>query len=148
MAIKSVMARRATTISVSPERAAQLRTLAKLKQQTLAELIGEYVRAEIRAGRLADEIPGYVVQASAKNVRFATESASVLLKPCHARELAEGLERVAAPGGFIADFQGGWITRRGKGLNIRMGRHKKSLSPDIARDLARMLRAAAKKAGR
>lgn len=144
------------------ERAAQLKALADARQLGLNELIEGIITDGILAGEIPDATPGFdvrPVKAREPAVSFSVQGRFGFsrMRSTEARLLADALEAVAdgrSVGKALdakkrdSSFK---IARKGRGLILvgedasgEIGRH--SITPGIARDLARQLRKAADQA--
>ena len=110
------------TISLPIERASQLRAIAKKRGLSLTELIRKYIESEIKAGVVADVIPGFRVEAVNGLIEFEIPGRTITLTKKEAGEIA---------GYLMAGGTTYWcleleksnlhleIHRRGRGLVIR-----------------------------
>jgi hypothetical protein len=163
-----------TTLTLSEERGEQIRMIAAAHNLTITELLARFINLEIRRGTIPDEIPGYRIKCVDRHVEISIKKATIRATASEAKSIAEGIEQSAGDPIFLAQSQlkdkstlfafygDNWIDtsggdnvlvrRRGRGLIIEFNKYKKrtaarrSLSPDVAYDLARLIRVAAKKA--
>ena len=150
-----------TTITLPGERAAQLRTLADAYGTTISELIERMINNEIAAGRLPDQLPGFEIVPAVGHVFVTVQGFSFpALNVRQARQIADLLEEISTAkdaGGKKALFENeielkAW--RKGRGIRIdgddpQTGRSvKASLTPGMAKDLARIIRNEAAKASK
>lgn len=157
-------ARTASPIMLPAERIAQLRTLAEAKGITVIELIERWINAEIAAERLPDILPNYEVAAVEGRVWFTVKDFSFpTMTPVQAEQIANALLEIAEANdiaGKKAKFGTGEdeislkVARKGHGVLIS-GEDaqtertvKASLTPGMARDLARIIRNEAAKAAK
>jgi hypothetical protein len=85
-----------TTITLSPQRAAQLRAIAKARGVTMGELLGRFVRSEIDAGVIPDTIEGFRIEVANKMVEFEFGRTTLRLGREDAIEIADCLDDVAS----------------------------------------------------
>jgi hypothetical protein len=148
---KAVSSRPISTITLPRERVLQLREASKKHNLTMSELIGRYVAMEIEAGIIPNQIPGFSVRRAGTEVEFGFgNSPSLTLTPGEARRVAECIERAARDNARdFAQLKSGktfFAQRAGRGVIIQYHETfqkplaRRSLTPDIARDLAHMLR--------
>jgi hypothetical protein len=150
------------SISLPSERASQLRAIANKRGLSLTELIRKYIESEIKAGVIADVIPGFRVEVVNGLIEFEIPGRTITLTKKEAGEIA---------GYLMAGGTTYWcleleksnlyleIHRRGRGLVIRFLEKEKmrqwqrkglskstipwsrqGLSPSTASDLARLFR--------
>lgn len=145
-------------IKLPPERAIQLRTLADARGVSVTEMVGALINREIKAGRLADGVPGFTVKPTRSGLSYDFTIGDFVvprLSIAELRELADTVERVATTkgdSGKIVDIRSTRlaVARIGTGLriiaeNLDTGnRVKRAFPPDVALDLARQLRNAVK----
>jgi hypothetical protein len=166
-----------TTFTLSKERAKQLKMIADERYLSTAQLFASFINSEIRKGTILDEIPGYRIKRIRRHVEIGINSSTLMATAEEASQLSKILDQVASDpfwwgrsqlsnkqtygSSYGRDFitlETGdhvLIRRRGRGLVIEVNKYDKrrtsaqrSLSPDVASDLARLIRAAAKKATR
>jgi hypothetical protein len=156
--------RTASPIMLPAERIAQLRTLAAAEGITVIELIERWINAEIAAERLPDILPNFEVTAVEGRVWFTVKDFSFpTMTPVQAEQIANTLLEIAKANdttGLKAKFGTGEdeisleIARKRRGVLIsgedaRTERAvKASLTPGMARDLARIIRNEAAKAAK
>jgi len=155
--------RQATTITLPTERASQLRAIAKARGVSLTELVCNYIESEIRAGVIADEIPGFRVTAVKGVIKFEIQDITLTLTTREAAEIADSLGQ-ADPYCRLElenDETLLEIMRRGRGLVVRFCGHdelkqwyrkglsrstipwfRRGLSLSTARDLAKLFETA------
>lgn len=146
------------TIMMPTARLAQLRTLASLREPPVSvnELIEQLINHEIEAGGLPDELPGFTVGIVPHGGGFAVE---FTMAPGFGFERMRSPDALAIAG--LLDDVSTTGTARGKSVGtaphqikiVRVGRgvviaglepnQRRSLTPQMARDLARQLRRAA-----
>jgi hypothetical protein len=124
----------------------QLRTLAANRNITMAELIGDFVREQVKLGNLADDVPGFIIFPKGDRLHFGIAGSNgTTLSLADAAKLAEQLEvAIAGKAGGYIDIDADWIVAR-VGTAIRIGTttgETKTISRDIARDVLRVLRTA------
>ena len=99
----------------------------------------------IAAGLIPDEVPGFAISRKGQKVRLEAEGAfAAAMSVADAVSLAEQLEGdVAKPAGGTFNLDAGFITtRRGGAIKLRHieTSEERTLTPSVARDLARLLR--------
>lgn len=139
-------------IKIPDERAEQLKAIAAVQNLTVTDLIGQFVNAQIKAGKIPDTTPGFVVTKNGKQVEIAAER-RVSLSAADALHAAEWLEKLIGGRGAMLDMDAPEqieIARVGTGVKITIGSGAKAFekvfAPSVARDVARQLRNAAKAA--
>jgi len=156
--------RTVSTVMLPAERIAQLRTLAETEGITITELIERWINAEIAAERLPDILPNFEVTATKGRVWFIVKDFSFpTMTPVQAEQVADVLIEIAEakdiPGkrallGTGEDEISLKVVRKGRGVlingeDVRTGRAvTASLTPGMARDLARIIRNEAAKAAK
>lgn len=145
-----------TLIKLPDARALQLRAIADINECTMTEAIELLINREIKAGRLADAMPGFEIKTANKHVWFVIgEIGLPPLAPAHAR-LVAGLFLNAAEGGVSArglslgeeEFEL-LVVRKGRGVIVHATdvaherESKVTMTLGMARDLARQLSKAA-----
>lgn len=142
------------TITLPVERAMQLHALADKLGVTISEAIEELINEQISAGRIPDRLPGFDIDVLSNGVFFhAPRFALPILPPEAIRAIADVLNDVTdGERGKQVDFPRDGTTlaiaRRGRGVllvrtDAKGSTDKHSLTPGMARDLARQLRNAA-----
>jgi hypothetical protein len=153
------MTRNQATISLPIEHTLQLRQLADALQITLSGLVGRLIKHEIDQGTLPDATPGFAIAGRSGSVSLAIEGISEPfdLSAIEAEGFAASLDAAAGKASGAAALplaNCGMITvsRKGRGVVIDLDRldgtaqQRRTVVPDIARDLARQLRSAADRA--
>lgn len=147
-----------TTVTLPNARAAQLERLSVSSGVSVAELIEQLINREIAAGRLVDSLPGFEITTTKRPRRVILTVPDGIqldpIAPVQARTLADAFEALAGghPGKRISTANAILLlTRRGRGIVLQSERGfdtfgKASMTPTMARDLARQLRAAAAEA--
>jgi hypothetical protein len=151
--------RPASTITLPAERIAQLRTLAETEGDTITEVIERWINAEIAAGRLPDILPNFEVTSAEGRVWLTVKDFTFpALTPAQAGQFADVLLEIAettdiagkkALFGEGADEIRVKVARKGRGIlidgvDVQTGTTvKASLTPGMARDLARIIRSEA-----
>ncbi|NNM72718.1 hypothetical protein [Enterovirga aerilata] len=140
------------------ERARQLKNVASARRSRIIDVVERLIADAIAAGEIPDETPGWTVQVrKAGEVTFLTDDGAVGFPRLHAsdaRRLADDLEAVATgekKGRSAGPLLGRRLlmARRGQGLILAMQDDagaeigRRTITPSIARDLARQLRNAA-----
>ncbi|MBL0406555.1 hypothetical protein JKG68_21590 [Microvirga aerilata] len=154
---------KSTTIMLPGARVAQLRALAEADGTTISEVIDRLINAEIAAGRLPDRLPGFDVVPTAGRVFLSMQTFTFpAMSPAQARKIADILDEFGTDkeGGKKATFGKGddeisfKIARKGRGIiiagdDVQTGRTMKAtVTPGMARDLARIIRTEATKAAK
>jgi hypothetical protein len=152
------------TFGIPSERAVQLRTLAKHHDIPIGDLIERWITAELDTVGLPDVIPGlevFLTIDTATGSRLVRVDATKLpvmdLEPYVARHLSVALTEVTDFGGGkrlnvrASDMITITIARLGRGILIEVLNDKgtggrRTLTPSIARHLARQLRRTADEA--
>jgi hypothetical protein len=140
-----------TILKIPTEYHAMLERLSEIEGSTMSDVIANFLRQAIAAGRLPDQLPGWRVEHLPDgSVRFCVEEIDldVKLSAETAEALARDLEEYARPGSGRAALlnldTNFVIERRGTGMTIRHvdlpGDVKKSFSRSVAIDVARLLR--------
>jgi hypothetical protein len=129
------------------ERHSQLIELSNTYGLSITDTIGRLIRQEIRAGVIADRVPGFVITARADQIEFGfTASGTMLLSGGAAITLAQTIETYAtkrAGGTLDLDAGGFTVSRVGTGVRIELPEGQaKVVSRDVARDVAELLRRA------
>jgi hypothetical protein len=149
-----------TTISISTEQASQLRDIAAARDLTVQSLLSHYIKTEIEAGTIPDGVPDYQIESKGSGISFAVDGINLMLTRAEADDIANCLDDVAFHDGTFGfpDLTAKdilEIRRRGRGLILLIyqrnprAKTRRTLSPNVAGELARLLRKAAKKkAGR
>lgn len=153
------------TITLPIERKLQLRDIAAAHGLSLTEYLCKHIESEIRAGVIADKIPGFRVEAVNGFIEFELQSRTITLTMHEAGEVANALEETDPYCWLELENKTLHleIRRRGRGLVVRfLGSEKmrkwsrrglsrstipwtrQGLSPATARDLARLIRTALK----
>ncbi|PVE20886.1 hypothetical protein DC522_29740 [Microvirga sp. KLBC 81] len=154
----------ASTIILPAERIAQLRTFAEAEGITITELIERWINAEIAAERLPDILPNFEVTAVEGRVWFTVKDFSFpTMTPVQAEQIADALLEIAEAKDTVgkkAMFGTGEdeislkVARKRRGVlisgeDVQTKRAvKASLTPGMARDLARIIRNEAAKAAK
>jgi hypothetical protein len=141
------------------ERIAQLRTLAETEGGTITEMIERWINTEIAAGRLPDILPNFEVTAAEGRVWLTVKDFTFpAMTPAQAGQFADVLLEIAETrdiAGKKALFGEGKgeirvkVARKGRGVlidgvDVQTGSTvKASLTPGMARDLARIIRSEA-----
>ena len=161
-----------TTLTLTKERAEQLKMIAAANNLAVSALLVRFIQSEIKKGTIPNEIPGYRIKRVRRHIEIGIASATIHATSDEANAIAKGLEEIAGDPVFWAQtrikdkrtFNAAYgdefiktkeddivlIRRRGRGLIIethKAGKRpvaRRSLSPDIAYDLAKLIRAAAK----
>lgn len=154
------MPKPATSITLPVERAAQLHTLADALGVTVSEAVEHLINREIAAGTIPDELPGFEIKIAEKHVWLTMPDFGFPpLHPAHARYVADLLCHIADHGtagrGNVLGLADGMrliVGRKGRGV-LLIGQDdaldrtcKASMTPQMARDLARQIRKAANQA--
>ena len=152
---------RSTTITLPFERASQLRDIAAKRGLSLTKLIYRYIKSEIRAGTIPDEVPGFRVEAVGGFIEFNIQGRKIALTKKEAGEIANALTDPDSY--FSLELENKKlhleIRRRGRGLVVRFLEDEKmrqwsrrnlsrstipwtcqGLSLSTALDLARLIR--------
>jgi hypothetical protein len=156
--------RTTSTIVLPAERIAQLRTFAEAEGITITELIERWINAEIAAERLPDILPNFEVTAVEGRVWFTVKDFSFpTITPVQAEQIANALLEIAeaketaskkAVFGAGKDEISFEVARKGRGIlisgeDVQTERvMKASLTPGMARDLARIIRNEAARAAK
>jgi len=131
-----------SVIKVPKERAEQLRMLSRRRQMPIADLIGEYVNAQIAAGHLPAELPGFAIERTGDTIIFGAGTFSADLSVQDAARLGAAL-RDCADGSIdeVRLCQGLRVLRNGRGLSLkhRGAAEERTMSRGIARDLGEWL---------
>ena len=146
-------------LKLPAERHSQLKELAKAYGVSMVALITKWINAEIATGVIPDELPGFdVTPAYGKVVLSIQRRQLAPWAPADAilfaASLEEYSEKMADRRILNLDLAGlPLISRTGSALTIEAeaidGRRiKRIVSPGVARDVARLIRAAATKAER
>ena len=110
------------TISLPSERALQLRAIAKKRGLSLTELIRKYIESEIKAGVIADVIPGFRVEVVNRLIEFEIPGRTITLTKKEAGEIAAYLMAGGTTYCWLELEKSNLyleIHRRGRGLVIR-----------------------------
>lgn len=134
-------------LRLPPERIEQLKSLtAALGLASTAETIGHLIREKVAERVIPDTIPGMAINADADHVVIGIGEAPPIHYPkATAKKIAATIRQVAngdATG--TADIAGDYIVmRQGNGVRLHfpLTAPAKSVSPDIARDIARLIEA-------
>jgi hypothetical protein len=153
-----------TTITISTLRAGQLRAIAAVHGVSVSDLIARFIESEIQKGTIPDELPGFSVTKARNSVKLEIQAVSGVFRSSDVKDAVDGIEEVAhQPIGSYRTRDGklsnlyGWfycktepngffqVRRRGRGVvvELREGRKnvKKTLTPELALSLARIMRA-------
>jgi len=141
-----------TLIKLPEARALQLRAIADVNGCTVTEAVELLINREIRAGRLADALPGFEIKVANKHVWFVVgEIGLPPLVPAHARTVAAYFLNAADGGDAARGIGLGQeefklvVARKGRGIIVRAvdiaheREAKETMTPGMARDLARQL---------
>ena len=134
-------------IGIPPRRLDQLKAIGTALNLSVADSIGHLIRREIAAGTIPDAIPGIVIRKAKDGVQITIDDgATKTLKRDGARRLAATIRDVldGQPATENLDY-GFAVLRRGTGIKIAVPSPgvEHSFSPDLARDLARLVDEAA-----
>lgn len=152
-------------IKLPSERVQQLRTLSRVHDKPIADLIGDYIADQQAKGFLPKTVPGIEVirdgdtvkvslQAMADEVREANDRDLKLYSKIAeqisfrefgskaAQEFAQQLRAAATPKVPVAADFG--VARRGMGVTIKFGDEQRALARSVALDLANVVEDAAK----
>lgn len=137
------------SIKLPAERITQLKDIAAaLGLSSPAEVVGHMVRAEIAKGTIPDTLPGVNITATAEGVAIALDDQPAAhYGKAEALNLATVLDHAANGGRSLIDLDADFIVARvGNGIkvNVPLAGQDRMLSRDLARDLARLIRSAAK----
>lgn len=137
--------RNATTIMLPLERAQQLRNIATNLDMSIASAIGVMIRHQIAEGIIDDALPGFRVNPRGKQVEFALDdgdSVPLLMPAEAANSLAHSLDQVAdGKSKGVLDLDAGVeIFRVGTGIRLKAAGLEKTVTSDIAHDIAGLLR--------
>lgn len=142
----------ATMIGIPEERAEQLRSFAKELNITVADAIGVLINDAVKAGKIADVMPGFKVERTGKDVTIEafgafTKSINADLAKMYAGQIRAATRSILAPGQdnpFLQTF-GLSVVRRGSGIKLvdTDTKGEKTLAPSVADDVARLIEKAA-----
>lgn len=152
--------RNVLTVMLPAERGEQLRALADHHGIGITDLIERWISTELITTGLPDTLPGLEILPVSDNdwplLHFSANGLPIVhATPDEGRTVADELENVATNNGKVELNVGGdtlTIGRMGRGmvLSVRCGEtdqtDKRSITPGIARDLARQFRTAADQA--
>ncbi len=145
------------TILLPIERARQLKSVADARGSRITDLIEAIVTGAILAGEIPDSTPGFKIEPSVNGgVTFATDDGQLgfaKLTAIDGLRIADALEAISTGGkGKVLEITGQnslVVARKGQGV-VLLGRDaagaetgRRTITPSLARDLARQLRAAA-----
>ena len=144
-------------IRLPGERVEQLRMIAKVKNKTISEVVGDYIRSEIEAGTIPASIPGVDVAKSEDGIMIVAGDMEAFIPLGEGPTVAEVL---ASAGSFsvkdterknrwiedAAALSGIEVKRAGKGLKLVSPATQKAypMNLDLAADLATMIKSALK----
>ncbi|TFZ55928.1 hypothetical protein E4V01_20655 [Methylorubrum sp. Q1] len=151
-----------TLVKLPVARALQLKSIADARECTICEAVEHLLREEVRAGRLADVLPGFEVSTIGGSVRFGIGEVDLPpMHPAHARVVASLFQHAASgmPAGrgnalTLGDDAPYQLTvgRKGRGIVGRVScealkiSHSFSMTTGMARDLSRQIGKAAARA--
>jgi hypothetical protein len=153
-----------STITISTLRADQLRAIAGVHGLSASDLITRFIESEIRKGTIPDELPGFRITKVRNSLKMEIQDVSGAFRLSDAKEAVEGIEKVAnqpiysyrARGGKLSNLYGKFyckiepegffqVRRRGRGvvvdLRVRTRSIKQTLTPELALNLVRIMRA-------
>jgi len=139
-------------IKIPDERAAQLKALADSEGVTVTYLLGRFINREIKAGRLADETPGFRFKPKGQGIQVDIDGLKPqIISSDDARSLAKALENAASARGTFLDMDASGqpeVGRVGTGIYLKFSgaRGRRVIAPSVAIDVARQLRSAAEAA--
>lgn len=130
----------------------RLKELAKYRGVTMVQLIADMLDQAANAGDIADKTPGFDIEVTARGVTLhAGDDLVAVMTVEQARSMASALEEVAEQPklvGVVAEDGIVTIRRRGTGISVEPDLHGQFerfvLAPEIARDVARQIRKAAR----
>jgi hypothetical protein len=136
-------------VKVPPERLDQLKAIAAALDLSLSDTIGHLIRAEIAKGTIADAIPGAIIKRTKGGVRVQLGD-----QPVRTYTVANALSIAEMIRDVIEGKMGGWLNvdcdfrveLRGNGVVLYADTRgePKIVSRDVARDIARLIEAAAR----
>lgn len=130
-------------IKLPSERVEQLRLLSAALNKPIVDLLGDFIRAEIAKGHLADAVPGFAIGREEAAVAVQVgEGAPARLSLESARDFAASIEHaVAGSKAGMIDLDADWsVSRAGSGIRIGIPTgESKIVARDVARDISRLL---------
>jgi len=137
------------TIKLPAERVEQLKAIGDVLGLSIADTVGHLIRAEIARGTISDALPGITIDRDGDRIIMTIDGPRRHFLPLDtAKAIAAQLRKLVAPGkdGGTIDLDANWTAYR-VGNGIRVGFSDsvvKTLSRDVAVDLARLIEAAAR----
>jgi hypothetical protein len=137
-------------IKLPPERAEQLRMLAKKLDMTIADCIAMFIREQIAKSVLPDTVPGIIIERKGESIALDTGSfkrdMTAGLAQAYAAQVRGMLDpiKTPAPGNPFLTSAKLDVAKRGTGLKLidRSTGAEKTLAPSVAFDFARVLQQA------
>lgn len=138
-------------IKLPPERAEQLRMLAKKLDMTISDCIAMFIREQIAKGNLPDAVPGITIERRGDSVTVDTGAfvRDMTADLAHAyaaqvRGMLDGIKTPAPGNPFLTSAKLD-VAKRGTSLKLidRSTGAEKTLAPSVAFDFARVLKQSA-----
>lgn len=132
-----------TSLRLPPRRFAQLKSISAALNLPLSDTIGHFIRKEIAAGTIADDLPGIIVERVDRGVSITIDDHPAAIYSVEdARDLANTIREVAAGGSGIVNMQRKFaVYRKGNGIKLALPfpGPETAFPADIVRDIATLI---------